>query len=116
MEVLLNEDSEDCLIPKCNCNESSDSERSESPKIALISDVADGATPETLPSRCPRLPPFTANISLNADIQNTAVMSFVTSFITNNFIVYVCEQTNMYGSQIISAAPHPLTKHSQFQM
>jgi hypothetical protein len=114
MEVLFNEESEGGLIPECDSNESSDSERPGSPEIALISDVADEATPDTVPS-CLPLPPFTTNTGLNTNIQNTDVVSFVTLFITYNFLVYVCEPTNVYASQVISATPHPFTKHSQFQ-
>jgi hypothetical protein len=42
-------------------------------------------------------------------------MSFVNLFIANNFLEYVYDQTNLYASQVISAAPCPFTKHSQFQ-
>jgi hypothetical protein len=49
MQVLFNDDSEDDLIPQSHSNESNDSERPESPEIALISDAADKATPETSP-------------------------------------------------------------------
>jgi hypothetical protein len=44
MEVLLNDVSESC--------ESSDSGWTESPEIAVISDVTDEVTPKTLPSYC----------------------------------------------------------------
>jgi hypothetical protein len=80
MEVLFNEDSEDGLITECNLNESSDIERPGSPEIALISDFADEATPDTLPSCYPPFAPFTANTGLNTNIQKTDVMSFVTPF------------------------------------
>lgn len=53
MEVLLNEVSEDGLIA-----EPASSEWAESPEIALISAIADKATPKTLPSYCLPLPPF----------------------------------------------------------
>jgi hypothetical protein len=39
----------------------------------------------------------------------------VNLFITSNFLEYVCEQTNVYVNQVISAAPCPFTKHSQIQ-
>jgi hypothetical protein len=84
----------------------------ESPEIALISDVADEATHETSPGYCPHLPPSTANAGLNTNIQNIDVMSLVNLFTTNNSLEYVCEQTKLYASQVISAAPHPFTKHS----
>jgi hypothetical protein len=48
-EVLFNEGFEDDLIPESVSTKSSDSERPESPDTALISDVADQATPETSP-------------------------------------------------------------------
>jgi hypothetical protein len=44
---MFNEDSEDDLIPESDSNESSDNERTEFPEIALITDVADYATPRT---------------------------------------------------------------------
>jgi hypothetical protein len=91
MEMLFNEDSEDSLNPESNSSESSDSEMPESPEIALMSDIADEATPETSPSYSPHLPPFTANTGLNTDIQDIDVMSFVNLFITNNFLECVCE-------------------------
>jgi hypothetical protein len=47
MEALLNGDSEDDLIPESDFCESCDSERPKSPEIALISDTANEATPET---------------------------------------------------------------------
>jgi hypothetical protein len=68
----------------------------ESPEIASISDVADEATPETSPGYGPPLPRFTENAGLNTDIQNSVVMSFMSLFITNNFLGYVCEQTDLY--------------------
>jgi hypothetical protein len=115
MEILFNEDSQDDLIPQCDSYDLSDSERPGSPEITLISDVADEATPETLPSCCLPPPPFTANTDLNTNIQNTHVMCFVTLFITNNFLVYVCEPRNVYANQVISAVPHPFTKCSLSQ-
>jgi hypothetical protein len=72
-------------ILKTNSSESSENERPESPEIALIIDVTDEATPETSPSYCPPLLPFTTNSGLNTDIQNTDVMSFVNLFITNYY-------------------------------
>jgi hypothetical protein len=99
MEVLFNEDSEDDLIIESDSSESNESERPESPEIALTSDVAVEATPETLPSCCPPLPPSTANTGLNTDIQNTDVMYSVNLFITDNFLEYVCEQTNQLLSK-----------------
>jgi hypothetical protein len=52
VEVLFNEDN---LIPETDHNESSDSERTRSPEITLISDNADKATPETSPGYHPPL-------------------------------------------------------------
>jgi hypothetical protein len=65
IELLLNEVSEDNLIPEFNSSKLSDSERPESPEIALIGDVADEATPEASPIDCPS---FTANAGLNTNI------------------------------------------------
>jgi hypothetical protein len=115
MEELFNEYSEDNLIPESDSGESSDSERPESPEIALISDVSDEATPKTSQNYCLSLQPFIANRGLITDIHNTDVMFFMNLFITDNFLEFVCEQTFLYASQVISAAPHPLTKRSQFQ-
>jgi hypothetical protein len=72
VEVLFDEDD---LIPESDYNDSDDNERTRSPEIALISDVADKATTETLPGNCPHLSPFTANAGLNSDIQNTDIMT-----------------------------------------
>jgi hypothetical protein len=47
IEVLVNGDSEDDLIPESDSSESCDSGRPKSPEIALISDTADETTPET---------------------------------------------------------------------
>jgi hypothetical protein len=49
VEVFFNEDD---LIPESDYNESNDNEKTKSPEIALISDIADKATPETLPGYC----------------------------------------------------------------
>jgi hypothetical protein len=88
MEALFNEDSDDHLISESDSSKSSDRERPESPEIALISHFADEVTPETSPSYCPSVPPFTTgNEGLNSDIQSTEVESFVNLFITNIFLV-----------------------------
>lgn len=50
MELLFNEDSDDNLIPESNYSKLSDSERPESPEVALIIDIANEATPETSPN------------------------------------------------------------------
>jgi hypothetical protein len=113
MEVLFNEDSEDDLIPESDSSESSDCERLESPETVLISDIADEATLKTLPSQCLPVLPITANTGLNTDIQNTDVMFFVNLFITNNFLSMFANKPKCVI--VISATPHPLRKHSQFQ-
>jgi hypothetical protein len=115
LEILFNEDSEDSLFPESNSSQSSGSERPESEAVAMISDISDEAMLETLPSCCPPLPPFTANVGLNTDIENADVMSFVKLFITDNFLEYIRGQTSLYASQVISAAPRPFTEHSLFQ-
>jgi hypothetical protein len=49
----------------------------------------------------------------------TAIISDVSDVIcgivTNNNLEYVCEQINLYASQIIGATPHPFTKHPLFR-
>jgi hypothetical protein len=75
METFLNEYSEDNSIPGSDSSDSSGSERPEPREIALISDLSDEAKPETTPSYCPPLPPFTANVPLNIEI-----MSFMNYF------------------------------------
>lgn len=79
----------------------SNSEVPKSPETALISDVAYETTPETSP-----LPSFTANTGLNIVVQNTDDRSRVNFYVTNNFLEYVCEQTNLYccASQETSAS------------
>jgi hypothetical protein len=42
-------------------------------------------------------------------------MPLVKIFITNDLLEYVDDQTNLYDSQIIRAAPWPFTKHSLFE-
>jgi hypothetical protein len=98
METFLSEDSEDNSIPGSDSSDSSGSERPEPREIALISDLSDETTPEMTPSYCPPLPPFTANVRLNIEI-----MSFVNSSFANNYLQYICEQTNVYVSQVIIA-------------
>jgi hypothetical protein len=100
------------LIPESDASQSSDSRRPGSPENAVISDVSDESIPKTLPSHCMPLLPFTEYAGLNTDIENADVMSFVKLFITNNFLEYVCAQTNLRASQVISAPTHPFTKYS----
>jgi hypothetical protein len=116
MELLFNEDSEDDLMPESDSSESSISEMPESPEIALISDVGDETTPETSPGYCPPLQSFTANTGLNTAVHNTDVKPLVNLYVANSFLEYVCEQTNLYASQVIGAAPRPFTEHSKFQV
>jgi hypothetical protein len=77
VEVLFNEDCEDILIPESASSQSSDSERPKSPKIIVISYVSDEGIHETSPSYFLRLPPFTVNIGLNTEVQNTDVVLYV---------------------------------------
>jgi hypothetical protein len=46
---------------------------------------------------------------------NTDGMSFVSLFFTEQFFRYVCDQTNLYASQVISAALRLFTKYSLVQ-
>jgi hypothetical protein len=114
MEVLSNEGYEDGLILEFDSSQSRNSERPESPEIAMISNVSNETTPKTSPSFCLPLPQFAAS-DMNTDIENKDVMSFVNLYITDNFHEHVCEQTQLYASKVISAAPHPFTELSLFQ-
>jgi hypothetical protein len=84
-DVLFNEDSKHNLISEFYSSESSDSEGPKSPEIVMISGISEDATPEIPPTYRPTLPAFTANIGLNADIQNTDEVSYVKLFITEDF-------------------------------
>jgi hypothetical protein len=88
------------LIPESDFSESGDGERPKSPEIAIDSDISDEATPKTWPSYFPSLRPFTMNVSLNRKL-----------FIVEDFHEHVCDQTNMYISQVITAASQPFQKH-----
>jgi hypothetical protein len=74
----------------------------------MFSDILDEATPKTLPSYCPPLPQFTVNLCLNGDV--VSPVKLLVS-ITEDFLECICDQTNMYASQVISTAPCPFTKH-----
>jgi hypothetical protein len=62
-------------------------------EIALISDEA---TTEMPPSYYPPLPPFTAYVQLNIEIQNNDVMSFVNLFFANNYVGIFVKKRSYY--------------------
>jgi hypothetical protein len=95
MEILFNEYCEDVLIPESDSSQLSDSERPKSPQIAAISYVLGEAMCETSPRYFLPLPPFTVNMGLNTDVQNTDVVLFVKSCITEEFLGYIYDQANL---------------------
>lgn len=103
------------MIPESDFSESGDGERPKSSEIAIDSDISDETTHETWPGCVPSLPPFTVNASWNALIQHTDVISFVKLFIIEDFRAHVCDPTNVYICQAITAASYPFPKHSLFR-
>jgi hypothetical protein len=114
LEFLYAEDSGDELIPGLD---SSDSDNEDEVEIPFESaEVVSEILSEASPSYRPLLPDFTANVDQNIEVTDSDnIMSFVNIFITDEFIEYICEQTNLYAEQIISAAPRPFTKYSIVQ-
>jgi hypothetical protein len=79
--------------------------------VQVLEDIPDISPGYRTPS-----PNFAANVGLNVDTVNSDdVMSFVNLFITDEFFEFICDQTNLYAEQIISAAPRPFTKYSLVQ-
>jgi hypothetical protein len=114
IENLYNDDSGDELIPLLDSSdsESEEDETAVSGAVQVSEDI-----PDTSPGYRPPLPNFAVNVGLNADITNTDdVMSFVNLFTTDEFFKFICDQTNLYAEQVISAAPRPFTKYSLVQM
>ncbi|XP_068089438.1 piggyBac transposable element-derived protein 4-like [Hyperolius riggenbachi] len=63
--------------------------------------------PQWLPSNMetPNLPPFTARRGLQVDTTNMQPIDFLNIFLPENFLQYVCEQTNIYANQRIAKKP-----------
>lgn len=79
------------MIPESDFSESGNGEKPTSVEIARDNEISDETTHGTSPSCFPSLPAFTANVSWNAIIQNTDVISFVKLFIIEDFLGHVCD-------------------------
>jgi hypothetical protein len=95
------------LIPESDSSQSSDSERPKPPKITVLSYILGEAMHETSPRYFLPLAPFTVNIGLNTDVQNTDVL-FVKSCITEEFLWYCnVDDKALLGNDPASEAQRP---------
>lgn len=110
-DVVVYEDSDDDYIP--SDSDSSEAEEEGETRVRAIPQTCE--LPFS-PLYRPPILPFTAKEGLNIEVQDSDnVMSFVNLFFTDEFFQHIVDQTNLYATQAISAAPRPFTKFSLYQ-